>query len=91
MTYFAGVDVGGTFTDVTLIETDSGQTWTAKTPSTSPDQSLGFLNALDKVAGLGGGPLAALERCFHGPTVATNAILQRGETRFGRLTTEGLR
>jgi N-methylhydantoinase A len=89
MPYIAGVDVGGTFTDVTLTDTNSGRTWTAKTPSTPADQSLGFLNALEKVAGLAGVPLSAIERCFHGTTVATNTILQGIETRLGLLTTEG--
>ena len=91
MPYIAGVDVGGTFTDVTLVETESGRIWTAKTPSTPEDQSLGFVRALEKVAALAGVPLAAIERCFHGTTVATNAILQRSETRLGLLTTEGFK
>jgi len=89
MTFVAGVDVGGTFTDVTLVETTSGRVWTAKTPSTPRDQSLGFLNGLEKAAALAGVPLAAIERCFHGTTVATNTILQRSETRLGLLTTAG--
>ncbi len=89
MAYIAGVDVGGTFTDVTLIDTDSGRVWAAKTPSTPADQSLGFVTGLEKAAALAGVPLAAIERCFHGTTVATNAILQRSETRLGLLTTAG--
>src|SRR5215208_7033144 len=89
MPYIAGVDIGGTFTDVTLVETGSGRSWTAKTPSTPRDQSLGFLAALGKAARAAGVPLAAIERCFHGTTVATNAILQRSETRLGLITTAG--
>ncbi len=89
MGYLAGVDVGGTFTDVTLFDTESGRVWAAKTPSTPQDQALGFVAGLEKAAALAGVPLAAIERCFHGTTVATNAILQRSETRLGLLTTEG--
>jgi N-methylhydantoinase A len=89
MTYIAGVDVGGTFTDVTLLESESGRSWTAKTPSTPRDQSLGFVAALEKATRAAGVPLSAIERCFHGTTVATNAILQRGEARLGLITTEG--
>src|SRR5215212_2134999 len=89
MPYIAGVDVGGTFTDVTLVETESGRSWTAKTPSTPRDQSLGFVTALEKAARAAGVGLGAIERCFHGTTVATNAILQRSETRLGLITTAG--
>lgn len=89
MPYVAGVDVGGTFTDVTLVETASGQIWTAKTPSTPEDQSLGFVSALEKAARAAGVGLAAIERIFHGTTVATNTILQQLPTRLGLITTEG--
>jgi len=89
MAYIAGVDVGGTFTDVTLIDTDSGRVWAAKTPSTPADQSLGFVTGLEKAAALAGLLLAAHERCFHGPTVATNAIFHRRDTRLGLLSTAG--
>ncbi|HLZ70076.1 MAG TPA: hydantoinase/oxoprolinase family protein [Dehalococcoidia bacterium] len=89
MAYTAGVDVGGTFTDVTLVQTESGRAWAVKTPSTPRDQSLGFVAGLEKAAKLAGVPLSAIERCFHGTTVATNAILQRSETRLGLLTTAG--
>ena len=57
MTYRLGVDVGGTFTDVLLVEESSGETWRAKTASTPSDQSVGVLNGID--AGLRrGGDLA---------------------------------
>jgi N-methylhydantoinase A len=89
MAYVAGVDVGGTFTDVTLTDTASGRRWAAKTPSTPADQSLGFVAGLEKAARLAGVSLDAIERCFHGTTVATNTILQRSETRLGLITTAG--
>ena len=41
MTYRLGVDVGGTFTDLLLVDEESGRTWTAKVPSTPADQSVG--------------------------------------------------
>lgn len=91
MSYIAGIDVGGTFTDVTLLDTESGHCWIAKTPSTPQDQSLGFLAGLRRAAALAGIPLATIDRCFHGTTVATNTILQRSETRLGLLTTEGFK
>jgi N-methylhydantoinase A len=49
MSYRLGVDVGGTFTDVLLVDEDSGATWRAKTASTPSDQSVGVLTGIDKV------------------------------------------
>ena len=49
MTYRLGVDVGGTFTDVLLVDEDSGETWRAKTSSTPQDQSVGVLAGIDQV------------------------------------------
>ena len=49
MSYRLGVDVGGTFTDLLLINEESGETHTAKVPSTPEDSSIG---------GLGGCPFA---------------------------------
>ncbi|MFE3448989.1 hydantoinase/oxoprolinase N-terminal domain-containing protein [Nonomuraea sp. NPDC059194] len=74
MRYRLGVDVGGTFTDIHLIDQDTGRTFRAKAPSTPHDQSVGVLAGTEKIArsfvpgGLTGWiiwpkpePLAALE------------------------------
>ena len=45
-----GVDVGGTFTDLLLHDTESGQLWLAKTPTTPQDQSLGVLDGIRTIA-----------------------------------------
>ena len=52
--YRLGVDVGGTFTDLLLIDEDTGTTHRAKTPSTPADQSVGVLTGLEKVCALAG-------------------------------------
>ncbi len=44
MTYRLGVDVGGTFTDLLLIDEATGGTWTAKVPSTLEDSTIGVLD-----------------------------------------------
>jgi N-methylhydantoinase A len=54
MTYRLGVDVGGTFTDLLLVDEDTGDTHRAKTPSTPADQSVGVLVGIDKVCALAG-------------------------------------
>ena len=78
-----GVDVGGTFTDVVVV--DGGRMWVAKVPSTPADQSAGVMAALAKV------PVAPgdAEVISHGTTVATNALLERRGARTALLTTDG--
>ena len=49
MTYRLGVDVGGTFTDLLLVNEKTGQTWKAKVSSTPSDQSVGVLRGIDRV------------------------------------------
>ena len=49
MSYRLGVDVGGTFTDLLLVDEASGATWSAKVPSTPQDQSIGVLTGLERV------------------------------------------
>jgi N-methylhydantoinase A len=71
-----GVDTGGTFTDVILLDPASGRIVTAKTASTPADPSRGFSAGVESAleqAGLGG---KAIERVLHGTTVATNLILE---------------
>ena len=46
MAFRLGIDVGGTFTDLLLHDSDSGRTWVAKTPSTPSDQSVGVLEGV---------------------------------------------
>lgn len=91
MRYRLGVDVGGTFTDVLLLEETSGTTWRAKTPSTPADQSVGVLNGVRKVCAEAGIELSEVGQVLHGTTVATNAILQNKGARVGLVTTDGFR
>ncbi len=91
MRYRLGVDVGGTFTDVLLLEETSGSTYRAKTPSTPADQSLGVLNGVGKVCADAGIDPGEIEQVLHGTTVATNAILQGRGAKVGLVTTDGFR
>ena len=49
MTFRLGVDVGGTFTDLLLVDESSGQTHMAKVPPTPEDSSIGVLNGVDRI------------------------------------------
>ncbi len=90
-TYRLGVDVGGTFTDVLLINEHSGEIHTAKVPSTPADSSLGVLNGIERVCERAGIAPAAITHVMHGTTVATNTVLTGTGARVGLVTTAGYR
>ncbi len=83
----AGVDVGGTFTDLIVFDPASGDVRLAKVPTTLPNQSGGVLAAFDAA----GADLAALDLIVHGTTTTTNAVLERQLARTGLITTAGFR
>ncbi len=91
MTYRLGVDVGGTFTDVLLVDSDSGATWRAKTASTPDDQSTGVLHGIDLVCVKAEVDRSRIDAVLHGTTVATNAILEGKGAKVGLVTTLGFR
>lgn len=91
MTYRLGVDVGGTFTDLLLINESTGETWRAKVPSTPADQSAGVLAGLAKLCAATGVDPAGIGAVLHGTTVATNAVLEGRGAHVGLLVTEGYR
>ena len=91
MSYRLGVDVGGTFTDILLIDEDSGETYREKTPSTPEDQSIGVLRGVTRVCEDAGVRLDEIRSLLHGTTVATNAILEGKGARVGLVTTDGFR
>ncbi|MGY1712231.1 hydantoinase/oxoprolinase family protein [Geodermatophilus sp. SYSU D00758] len=91
MSYRLGVDVGGTFTDVLLVDQDSGATWRAKTASTPADQAVGVLHGIERVCAEAGIGLTEVASVLHGTTVATNAILEGKGAVVGLVTTRGFR
>ena len=84
-----GADVGGTFTDILLIEEASGRSFTAKVPSTPQDSSIGVLNGIERVCDQAGVSLADISHVMHGTTVATNTVLTASGARVGLVTTKG--
>ncbi len=89
--YSLALDVGGTFTDVILVEADGGRTWTAKTASTPSDPSTGFFAGIDKILEQSGVPADRVTALLHGSTVATNAILEGKSAKTGMLVTDGFK
>ncbi|MFV0384433.1 hydantoinase/oxoprolinase family protein [Paracoccus sp. (in: a-proteobacteria)] len=82
-----GVDVGGTFTDIFMLDEATGQARVAKVPTTRPDQSGGFLRGIAEVTD----DPAQVSAVVHGTTAGTNALLERKGARIGVITTAGLR
>ncbi len=91
MSYRLGVDVGGTFTDLLLVNESTGGTWSAKVPSTPADQSIGVLNGIARVCERAGIAPRQIDHVMHGTTVATNTVLTGTGARCGLVTTVGYR
>ena len=89
MAYRLGVDVGGTFTDFLLMDEESGQTHTAKVPSTPEDSSIGVLNGVARICDESGIDPSHIKLVMHGTTVATNAVLTGKGAVVGLVTTAG--
>jgi N-methylhydantoinase A len=83
----AGVDVGGTFTDLVIFDPASGAVRLAKVPTTLPNQAGGVLNAFETADA----DLGAIDLIVHGTTTTTNAVLERQLARTGLITTQGFR
>ena len=82
-----GVDVGGTFTDIFVLDESEGTAAVAKVPTTRPDQSAGFLEGIGKKVS----DLSKISVVVHGTTAGTNALLERKGARTGVICTKGLR
>jgi N-methylhydantoinase A len=81
-----GIDVGGTFTDLTEVDEETGAVRITKVPSTPGDEGQAVLAGLERIA-----DPKAVRRIVHGTTVATNAIVQRRGARVALVTTAGFR
>ena len=91
MAYRLGVDVGGTFTDLLLLNEETGQFWRDKTPSTPADSSIGIMTGVQAICAKAGVKPADVSVFLHGTTVATNAVLEGKGAIVGLVTTDGYR
>jgi N-methylhydantoinase A len=87
----AGVDIGGTFTDLLLVDDETRAFWVAKTLTTPDDPSAGVRSGLSDVLEVAGVPAGSLETVIHGTTLVTNALLERKGDRTALVTTAGFR
>jgi N-methylhydantoinase A len=91
MAYRLGVDVGGTFTDLFLVDDSNGggKRFRIKTPSTPADPSEGVLTGVRRICEEAAIDVADVRNILHGTTVATNAVLESKGARVGLITTQG--
>jgi 5-oxoprolinase (ATP-hydrolysing) len=86
-----GVDVGGTFTDLILVDEEEGRIVVEKVPSTPDDPARGTVEGIREISRRASTPIADIDAILHGTTVATNIVLTRSGSTVGLLTTEGFR
>src|SRR5437763_7449418 len=89
--YRLGIDIGGTFTDATLLDEVTGEVRIAKVSTTPRDPSEGFMEVAQRVLRQAGVPPAEVRFVVHATTVATNAIIEGKVAPTGFVTTEGFR
>jgi N-methylhydantoinase A len=90
-TYRVGVDTGGTFTDLVLLEEATGAVHLVKLPSTPRDPSVAFLDVLRRALRETGARPAEAAYLAHGTTVATNAIIEGKGAKTALVATQGFR
>ncbi len=91
MRYMIGVDVGGTFTDLTLVDAETHTTAIHKVLSTPSDPSQAIMSGITALLEREGVDYALVDYLAHGTTVATNALIEHKGAKTGLLVTEGFR
>jgi len=86
-----GIDVGGTFTDVVMVDDASGQVWSAKVPTTPSDRAIGAIEAYRRILDISGSTSADVSFLGHGTTMATNMVVEGTGAKTALITTRGFR
>lgn len=86
-----GVDIGGTFTDITVLEEESGRVSIAKVPSRRGDPAGALIEAVERGLAEAGADPDSVTLLVHGSTLVTNAVLENKLPPTSLLTTEGFR
>ncbi|MEO0765133.1 MAG: hydantoinase/oxoprolinase family protein [Pseudomonadota bacterium] len=86
-----GVDVGGTFTDLIYLNTETGDLGIHKVATTPNDPSLAVMDGIKTLCALNSVAPDDIDQVFHGTTTATNAVLEGKGARAGMITNEGFR
>lgn len=84
-----GIDIGGTFTDFVLFDTNSNQLYFAKTLTTYPDPTVGIFNGVKELEDKFDFPVKDMNGIVHGTTLVTNAVIERKGAKTAFITTKG--
>jgi N-methylhydantoinase A len=84
-----GIDIGGTFTDLVLLDESSGILYFGKTLTTYPDPTSGILNGVNDLLLQHGKSVSAVHTLVHGTTLVTNAVIERKGAKTALITTLG--
>src|SRR5215207_9631225 len=87
----AGVDIGGTFTDLLLVDDSSGVFWVSKTLTTPDDPARAVTDGLRELLAQAMAAPDSVEQVVHGTTLVTNALIERKGDRTALVTTRGFR
>jgi N-methylhydantoinase A len=89
--YRFGVDIGGTFTDLLLLDEHTGEMIIGKILTTPGDPSVAVIQGLQALLAERHLDPAAISTTIHGTTLITNAIIERKGAKTGLVTTQGFR
>jgi N-methylhydantoinase A len=84
-----GIDIGGTFTDLVLLNEADHKIYFGKTLTTYPDPTLGIITGIHEITEKNSLAIADIKSIVHGTTLVTNAIIERKGAKTGLLTTKG--
>ncbi|MGI8423784.1 MAG: hydantoinase/oxoprolinase N-terminal domain-containing protein [Chloroflexota bacterium] len=87
----AGVDIGGTFTDLLLMDDSTGTFWVGKTLTTPDDPARAVVDGLRDLLAAAGAVAGQVRQVVHGTTLVTNALIERKGDRTALVTTRGFR
>ena len=88
--YRIGVDIGGTFTDIVLVDS-AGRAWTKKVLSTPSDYAKAMIRGIAEICAQHEVRPVEVEQVVHGTTVVTNACIEKTGAKVGLITTRGFR
>ena len=86
-----GIDIGGTFTDITVLEENTGRLTVTKVPSRRSDPGGALINAVERGLELAAVDAKDVTMLVHGTTIVTNAVLEKKLPQTSLVTTEGFR
>ncbi|HKW94230.1 MAG TPA: hydantoinase/oxoprolinase family protein [Methylomirabilota bacterium] len=87
--YRLGIDIGGTFTDFSLLDETTGEVAGFKSPTVPDDPARGVVEGLRELVAERGLDPAAIGYLVHGATIAINTVIQRNGAALGLLVTRG--